>query len=501
MSLPIHPLLLMCLTVLDLVACPALFLRETRGLAAFKIAAQLQAVDPATATIVSDLFASQLAVKSRYIKELKSLTVSGTGRSNSPYRTPDSTPRKPSPRLLPANNDNYNAKSRNEDRLAVIDAAKDAEGKLKKSLEEDWSMRSSRGVVDVLVQDMWRAGTAINLLYTVDKKGREGKPTDREEAVALRIVQLLCCAPSLCFTIQTVDCLVAIMQWLLVFAPSLRQLITVEVTALFVDTAKRGLGLFAPRHLTHTVPNVPLARPTDEASVLLCAGRYSDRLSGFTTQAEVFTALEGAAGGWESDFDPLPHQALTLFLDHLIRIDATNTSLSPILQCISTLLLPSTLSSPSTSTSTSITSACALTSHPLAAVTHFRLLSFALRLLRKSLTTPGAPSGPLRRVLRERIVRSCLAYFEAPTVWMDHRTPGNDPPSPSPDLPLSPTKNTFLQRFHLTSFPSLFISIFFLHSANIYLILLLLIRHSHFRPGLRHLQRYLGLPNSSSRRF
>ena len=435
LSPPVHLLFLIFLTVLDFIACPALPLRETRGLAAFKIAAQLQAVDPATATIVADLFASQLAVKSRYIKELKSLTVSGTGRSNSPYRTPDSTPRKASPRLLPANNDNYNAKSRNEDRLAVIDAAKDAEGKLKKSLEEDWSMRSSRGVVDVLVQDMWRAGTAINLLYTVDKKGREGKPTDREEAVALRIVQLLCCAPSLCFTIQTVDCLVAVMQWFLVFAPSLRRLITVEVTALFVDTAKRGLGLFAPRHLSNIVPNVPPQRPTDEASVLLCAGRYSDRLSGFTTHAEVFTALEGSAGGWESDFDPLPHQALTLFLDHLIRIDATNTSLSPVLQCISTLLLPATSSSSSTSTSTSTstssaTSACALTSHPLAAVTHFRLLSFALRLLRKSLTTPGAPYGPLRRVLRERVVRSCLAYFEAPTVWMDHRTPGNLPPPP-----------------------------------------------------------------------
>ena len=398
-------------------------------MAAFKIASQLQPVDPSTASTVSELFASQLAVKSRYIKELKLHAVLVAGRSNSPFRTPDLTPRRASPKESPANHDNNNMNGRagTGGRYAVIAAAEDAELKLKKSLEVDWSMGGVRGVVEVLVQDMWRAGTAINLLYTVDKKGREGKPTDREEAVALRIVQLLCCAPSLCFTTQTVDCLVALMQWLLVFAPSLRRLVTLEVTALFVDTAKRGLGLFAPRHFAHAVPNAPPARPSDEASVLLCAGRYSDRLSGFTTHPEVFSALEGSVGGWESDFDPLPHQTLTLFLEQLIRIDATNTSLSPVLQCISTLLLPlhsASTSSTSTSTSTA-TSSCALTTHPLAAVTHFRLLSFAMRLLRKSLTTPGAPSGPLRRVLRERVVRSCLSYFEAPPVWMDQRTPGN----------------------------------------------------------------------------
>ena len=406
--------------------------RETRGLAAFKIASQLQAVDLSTASTVSELFASQLAVKSRYIRELKLHTVLRTVRSNSPFRTPDTTPRRVSPRESAENHDNNNTNSRTGagagagGRYAVIAAAEDAELKLKKSLEVDWSMGGVRGVVEVLVQDMWRAGTAINLVYTVDKKGREGKPTDREEAVALRIVQLLCCAPSLCFTTQTVDCLVAVMQWLLVFAPSLRRLVTIEVTALFVDTAKRGLGLFAPRHFAHSVPNAPPSRPSDEASVLLCAGRYSDRLSGFTTHPEVFSALEGSVGGWESDFDPLPHQTLTLFLEQLIRIDATNTSLSPVLQCISTLLLPlhsAYTSSTSTSTSTA-TSSCALTTHPLAAVTHFRLLSFAMRLLRKSLTTPGAPSGPLRRVLRERVVRSCLSYFEAPPIWMDQRTPG-----------------------------------------------------------------------------
>ena len=426
---------LFCLSFNNLLCSIPYHLRETRGLAAFKIASQLQAVDSSTASTVSDLFASQLAVKSRYIRELKLHTVLGTVRSNSPFRTPDTTPRRVSPRESPANIDNNNVNSRTGagagagagGRYAVIAAAEDAESKLKKSLEVDWSMGGVRGVVEVLVQDMWRAGTAINLLYTVDKKGREGKPTDREEAVALRIVQLLCCAPSLCFTTQTVDCLVAVMQWLLVFAPSLRRLVTIEVTALFVDTAKRGLGLFAPRHFTHSVPNAPPARPSDEASVLLCAGRYSDRLSGFTTHPEVFSALEGSVGGWESDFDPLPHQTLTLFLEQLIRIDATNTSLSPVLQCISTLLLPlhsASTSSTSTSTSTA-TSSCALTTHPLAAVTHFRLLSFAMRLLRKSLTTPGAPSGPLRRVLRERVVRSCLSYFEAPPVWMDQSTPGN----------------------------------------------------------------------------
>ena len=440
-----------CLTVFY-----CLFIRETRGLAAFKIASQLQVVDPLTATTVADLFASQLAVKTRFMKELKSLTVSGTGRSNSPYRTPDSTPRKLSPRLLPSNDDIYNGRSWNGDRLSVIEAAEDAEAKLKKSLGEDWSMASARGVVEVLVQDMWRAGTAVNLLYTVDKKGREGKPTDREEAVALRIVQLLCCAPSLCFTTQTVDCLVAVMQWVLVFAPSLRRLVTVEVTALFVDTAKRGLGLFAPRHFSHTVPNAPPARPRDEASTLLCAGRYSDRLTGFTTHAEVFSALEGSEGGWESDFDPLPHQTLTLFLEQLIRIDATNTSLSPVLQCMSTLLMPlisaSSSASPTLTSTSSSTSACALSTHPLAAVTHFRLLSFAMRLLRKSLTTPGAPSGPLRRVLRERVVRSCLAYFEAPPVWMDQRTPGTF------HIP-STCSNSLLLLFNLLSLP--FITILF----------------------------------------
>ena len=58
-------------------------------------------------------------------------------------------------------------------------------------------------------------------------------------------------------------------------------------------------------------------------------------------------------------------------------------------------------------------------------VGRFRLLCLGLRMLRKSLTLPHGPSGPRRRVLRERIVSCCLAYFQAKPVWVGLQAPSS----------------------------------------------------------------------------
>ena len=132
-------------------------------------------------------------------------------------------------------------------------------------------------------------------------------------------------------------------------------------------------------------------------------------------------------------------------MENLLRSDSSDVSLPIVFQCVTALLNDSRKSPapPSDdSKSDSHTHAAAdthahtdadsdgdsdgdadpgsysLSTTPMATGGRFRLLCLGLRMLRKSLTLPHAPSGPRRRVLRERIVSCCLAYFQGKPVWI-----------------------------------------------------------------------------------
>jgi hypothetical protein len=387
---------------------PPLSHREIRGLAAFKMASLLQPVDPHAADNATHLFNTQLALKSRFKAELSALrgphsaqlpgssSVSvAASRSTSPARG-DRDRKTPDQDKIP-------------DKNTLYDIALDVERKLRSHLEAD--VRLDTVSTGLLVKDMWRAGAAINLMH------KEGKVCAKQEATVLRIIQLLCTVPSVCFTVSTVDCLIANMQWILVYAPSLGRIVVSEVTATYVDTARRGYGMFAP-----DTPEDEEEGDRDRESSgnsgrpnLLAAGRYKERSMCYVTHPESLAALKegnevfrGVNG--PEDADPRPHESLTTFLEQLHRTDAFNISLSPLFHCVSTLLC----------------APLSLSTRPNAVACRFRLLSLAMRLVRHCLTIPGAPCGPMRRILRERAVRSCLSYFEVPSVWVEREdSPGD----------------------------------------------------------------------------
>ena len=286
-------------------------------------------------------------------------------------------------------------------------AVRAALGAWETNIDTEKSGNTYQNMTDSLVRDMWRVGCAVHLLYT-DRASN----CSRVDAIALRVVQVLCEVPSVCFTVQTVDCLVAIMQWFLVFAPSLRRIITSEISTLYIDTAKKGLGMFATPDTAHKC---------EESLPLLSAQHYSGRLIDFVDHPDVLLALQHGSGSSNGNgngalpkdrthallgnSDPRPHVTLTALLEQLLRTDAFNTSLAPLFQCVTSLLAP-----PLT-----------LSSHPFAISARFKLLCLSLRIVRKCLVTAGAPSGPQRRVLRERIISSCLSYFESPPVWLEQQ--------------------------------------------------------------------------------
>ena len=132
---------------------------------------------------------------------------------------------------------------------------------------------------------------------------------------------------------------------------------------------------------------------------------------------------------WEEMNDPKAHEIFLQFLENLLRTDYFDISLPIIFQCVTALLsnqydsstFPNDIHSDSSSAygSGSGSDSSWLSVSPSATSGRFRLLSLGLRMIRKSLTLPNAPSGPRRRVLRERIIRCSLAYFEAKPVWVD----------------------------------------------------------------------------------
>ena len=124
-------------------------------------------------------------------------------------------------------------------------------------------------------------------------------------------------------------------------------------------------------------------------------------------------------------------------MENLLRSDSSDVSLPIVFQCVTALLNDSRKSpAPPSDDSKSDTHTHAdadsdgdsdgdadpgsysLSTTPMATGGRFRLLCLGLRMLRKSLTLPHAPSGPRRRVLRERIVSCCLAYFQGKPVWI-----------------------------------------------------------------------------------
>ena len=417
---------------------------------------QLPATETSATAANARLFDTQLALKTKYREELRALhsTRTRTNTHTSSYSSCGSSliSRELSPPSTPIRNirkemhDARDARELQNDRTSqndrtyyrdssendtipypastYTDIAVDSERDIRAALDAwDTNIDTNKSgvtyqnMIDSLVSDMWRVGCAVHLLYT------ERAPNcSRVDAIALRVVQVLCEVPSVCFTVQTVDCLVAILQWFLVFAPSLRRIITSEISTLYMDTAKKCFGMFSTTHNAHK---------NEESLPLLSAQHYSDRLTDFVDHTDVLIALkEGSPGGSRtfsgiklenenenmmslknrtdvllSNSDPRPHAALTALLEQLLRTDAFNTSLAPLSQCVTSLLAP-----PLT-----------ISSHPSAISARFRLLSLSLRIVRKSLVTPGAPSGPQRRVLRERIVSTCLSHFESPPVWLEQQ--------------------------------------------------------------------------------
>ena len=135
-------------------------------------------------------------------------------------------------------------------------------------------------------------------------------------------------------------------------------------------------------------------------------------------------------------------------MENLLRSDSSDVSLPIIFQCVSALLnnlnngpsLPTNISKLDSSAdadadadgdadgdsgSYSLSTYPNSNSNSNSAVGRFRLLCLGLRMLRKSLTLPHGPSGPRRRVLRERIVSCCLVYFQAKPVWVGLQAPSS----------------------------------------------------------------------------
>ena len=378
------------------------------------MASLLQPVDPRAADSVTLLFNSQLALKSRYKAELMALR----GQQSSPHSTASaSVSAAVSRSTSPARGDRKLPGDKEQDKIpdknALYDIALDVERKLRSHLEAD--VRLDSVSTGLLVKDMWRAGAAINLMR------KEGKVCAKQEAAVLRIIQLLCTVPSVCFTVSTVECLIANMQWILVYTPFLGRVVVSEITATYIDTARRGYGVFAPDTPEDEEEgdrdSDREGRTNGGKSRLLAAGQYKERSVCYVTHPESLAALKDGTGegfrglNGPEDADPRPHECLTIFLEQMHRTDVFNISLSPLFQCVSTLLCAPLV----------------LSTRPNSVACRFRILSLAMRLVRHCLTIPGAPGGPMRRILRERAVRSCLGYFEVPSVWVEREdSPGEE---------------------------------------------------------------------------
>ena len=131
--------------------------------------------------------------------------------------------------------------------------------------------------MDLLVRHMWRSAAVINMLCREIRSPGLRPP---EKSVIIRIVQYLCCAPIVCFHSEVMDCLVAVLQWILVIDPSLRSIVSVEISAMFLDTAKRRLGMFSSQVGRTEEEDEDEVEENDRKS-LLTAGSYSSRLKDF----------------------------------------------------------------------------------------------------------------------------------------------------------------------------------------------------------------------------
>ena len=164
------------------------------------------------------------------------------------------------------------------------------------ALQLDWTFKNSQksngqsgvgeyeGSVDLLVRHMWRSAAVINMLCReVQSSGL--RPS--EKSVIIRIIQYLCSALIVCFHSEIMDCLVSVLQWVLVIAPSLRSIVSVEISAMFLDTAKRRLGIFSS-HVGGTYTDTENEKEKEESDgkSLLTAGSYSVRLKDFVRHSK-----------------------------------------------------------------------------------------------------------------------------------------------------------------------------------------------------------------------
>ena len=187
-------------------------------------------------------------------------------------------------------------KSREISRQTLLDVAIQSEQDLRKILLLDWcidvsgesnsldSIGGFQRAVVVLIKQMWRSAAVVNMLCREIQDPYLKAPT---KSVILRIVQLLCATPSVCFSSQIMDCLVAVLQWLIVSDSSLRSVVTVESTGMFLESAKRRLGMFS----SHTDRTRSEGEEQSEEISLTSPGSYSQRLKDFVSHPLAVEAL------------------------------------------------------------------------------------------------------------------------------------------------------------------------------------------------------------------
>jgi hypothetical protein len=166
------------------------------------------------------------------------------------------------------------------------------------------------------------------------------------------------------------ECLVSVLQWMLIMPLHLKRVITIEISNMYINTASKGYGLFSNKE--NNIKN------DSNKTSLINPGSYSTRAVDYITHNETAAALRGGVDLGVPGFDygvndnPQSHEILTNFLEQLLRTDVFNQSISILFDCLCTLL------------SEKYTKM--IISNPNGISCRFRFLNLGLRVLKKSLT-------------------------------------------------------------------------------------------------------------------
>jgi hypothetical protein len=367
-------------------------LSTARAMASSKICTKMPGGDGAQRKAIPDSelslrFAFEIALKSRYLGEIRGMQlVDGVKISHSDSPTLSS----PSKKVARIESD---AGSHSTLALAV-GILNNLEDTLHNP-QVDWT-RASVQDVDAFVEAMWRGAAAAHILST-------GETTVAEDAVTLKILQTMGAVAVRCFCKKSLQCLTTAYRWLVAGSSStnLRRVVTVEACAVMLSTARAGRGLWHLASSQHgsagAVDNTVLFEPGDSAARILHSKRNA--VEDFTDPSRPDDLVDAVQS----------HKLLVEFFSHILETDAFNTSLVIVTSCMNSLL--------SMETASPGRSGLARTQRTITA--RFHLLSLGVRLLRKAITAPGTVSPTSRRVLRERIIRASLEFFDGAPLWTD----------------------------------------------------------------------------------